>query len=732
MKQNYNISNMKSSQKSKKNIQLIWMLFVCSFFSIAMEAQTISYSFANAMITNDGSNSYYEVDIMFTTDTDFQLGSGQFYLNFNTAAFGDNIKASNTVTFSHPAAPAAGDPEYILDGDAFDAISLYTVVVNDNTTSRCSFAYVQAQNGSFFPTVTAAGSPHKLAHVKIQYVDASQPANIAFESGDNFDDQTFTAGTTPITPDAVQITDDSFDSSNSTPCIMFDGSTNSDWDDPSNWGANMVPSSTTDVMIPAGLSVSASGNINVRDLDISEGASLTVNSNVNTTGNITVYSGGSLIAKSSAPFNITYSRSLSTSNWYIFSAPASGQDIDDFVAATGLATGNGNNIALGVYDTTNNQWAYYQSGTSNSDILTSATGYAVNLSGASGALSIAGGMPTDDSFSLSLNTTGSRFNLLGNPYPSFLNLSDVLTNSSSALETQTVWVWDQSANAGNGTYITKVTVDNFQLAPGQGFLVQADADGGNFIMSENEQSHQGTDTFTRNSWSQKPEIHLSLTDGTNEMQTKLYYIEGTTMGFDNGFDGEVFKGAGSGGFNIYTSFVTNSQGESLAIQSLPPDNYENMVIPIGINAEAGSQINFSTAILNLPEEINVYLEDTKTKTFTKLNEEGSSYQTSLLGNHNGTGRFYLHTTSQTLNSRGLIPLEHVNIYTTEANNLRVQGIKTGKAQIHLYDLVGKRVLDTSFEGRGTNDISLPHLKAGVYIVKLQTELGEKDQKIIIE
>ena len=42
--------------------------------------------------------------------------------------------------------------------------------------------------------------------------------------------------------------------------------------------------------------------------------------------------------------------------------------------------------------------------------------------------------------------------------------------------------------------------------------------------------------------------------------TKIYYIEGTTTGFDNGYDGEMF-GATSNAFAIYTHLVGNEQGQ---------------------------------------------------------------------------------------------------------------------------------------------------------------------------
>lgn len=711
MKHNYHVMNSKRPIIKKTKLQWILMFLVGSMFSLTIQSQTIGYSFENAIITNDGANTFYEVDIMFSTDTDLQLGSGQFYLNYNTAAFGSNVDASGTVTFAHPAAPAVGDPEYLLDGDAFDAISLYTVVVNDNTTSRVSFAYVQAQNGAFFPTVTSAGSPHKLAHVKIQYVDVNEDPMISFDAlGDN---QTFTAGTTATSGDGTQITNDSFDSNNTTPANVWTGSMDGDFSTAGNWSANLAPVATQKVMIPSGLSTypTASGDITVSEMVIQSGASF--------------------IAQGMVTGNVIYNRTLETSNWYLVGAPVVGQDEDDFVNDNNLESSiaNPGNRALGIYNTATDDWNYYNSSTG-AATLTSGTGYAINLEATSGNVAFSGSMLTTDLSPIALATTGSGFNLVGNPYPSYLNSADVLVNSTAALETQTLWVWDQSANMGVGAYEPKVTADAFQVAPGQGFFVQADSDGGNVMITENEQSHQSTDTFLRTS-NTRPEIHLNMSSTSFSSMTKIYYIDGTTTSFDNGFDGPLFQG-GDNSFAIYTHLVSNGMGTDYDLQSLPINNYENMIIPIGVNAEGG-QISFSASLMNLPNDLNVYIEDKENNSFTLLTNSNDSYDATLGSSYSGIGRFYLHTTTSTLSSgEDLFGLNHVSVYPVDSARLMVTGINNEDANMEVYNLLGQQVFATSFIGNGNNEVRIPSFKSAVYIVNITTQKGKKSAKVVIE
>ena len=63
-------------------------------------------------------------------------------------------------------------------------------------------------------------------------------------------------------------------------------------------------------------------------------------------------------------------------------------------------------------------------------------------------------------------------------------------------------------------------------------------------------------------------------------------------------------------------------------------------------------------------------------------------------------------------------------------NLRIVGVQSGKATVVLYDILGKQILSTSFEGTGVNDILLPkHISEGVYIVRMKTVSGIINKKI---
>ena len=75
---------------------------------------------------------------------------------------------------------------------------------------------------------------------------------------------------------------------------------------------------------------------------------------------------------------------------------------------------------------------------------------------------------------------------------------------------------------------------------------------------------------------------------------------------------------------------------------------------------------------------------------------------------------------------------NISLYTSDNNNLRIVGVQKGTASVQMYNILGREVFKTSFEGNGINDITLNTIPPGIYIVKLATENGTLNRKIIIQ
>lgn len=494
--------------------------------------------------------------------------------------------------------------------------------------------------------------------------------------------------------------------------VTWNGSDSNDWSTANNWSTNSIPTSTDNIIIPDGLTNYPSTS-----------SAISVNS-------VKIASGASLIANNSFIGNITYSRAIDFESgnlkaWYLMASPVNGETYDDtFVSNNDIAVSNSNR-GIATYNTTNDTWSYLQGG--GSGTFTNGQGYSIKKASESGVVSFTGTLNTNNSgVDVTLDNSGNRFNLLGNPYTSYLNSATFLNNEGAISETKTIWVWNQSLST-NGAYEVKDVDDAMMIAPGQGFFVKANAAGGTFNFTEANQTHNSTDTFQKSTG--KTQIKLWMSDGDIKQYSRIKYLNNATTNFDLGYEGELFDGTDNS-FAIYSNILEN-EGKKYQLQSLPNSNYENMVIPIGVIADANKEITFSTEVANLPEGLNVYFEDRTANTFTQLDEENSEYKITLIEKLDGIGRFYLHTKSSALNLKE-VDLKSICIYQTNNSNLMIAGLPQGKSTFKLINLLGKEILNNSFASSGNKEIVLSNLASGIYIVQLETESGKLNKKITLE
>lgn len=509
-----------------------------------------------------------------------------------------------------------------------------------------------------------------------------------------------------------------FDNISIKPIYEWTGNTDTDWSTASNWDLNSVPPTGASVNIPNTTNapiISATTGVNVYDLDIDE-----------PNDGLTINGGGSLDVDGTPSGNITYNRTLAANKWHLVGSPVDGETYnDDWVSNNGISSGTGNNRGVSWYDNatsdpTTGHWRYMQSMAS--DNFDSSAGYGL-IRTTAGTVSFTGTYPTGSKPATVSNANTNKFNLVSNPYPTYLAVSEFFTdNATSKFTENTIWIWDQADNA----YVPKTSASDgtFEIAPGQAFFISS-GDGTDIIFYQFN-GGSATDTFLKNN---RTELSISINDGADSRTANLHYIDTATEDFDNGYDASLFNGVKSE-FSIYTALLSDVQ-KSLSRQVLPITDMENLIIPIGIKADEGKVLNFTAEALNLPNDVNVFLEDRDLGVFTQLNSPNTNYNVSLSKNLNGIGRFYLHTTSSALSVDNEF-LDSVSIYKMNDTTLKVAGLTATKASIKMFNILGKQMMITTIDTSKNNEVSLPKLPTGVYIVQLQTANGKLNKKIILE
>ena len=507
--------------------------------------------------------------------------------------------------------------------------------------------------------------------------------------------------------------------------VTWDGSDNNDWSTGTNWDTNSTPTSTDNLIIPSGLTnyptVTTAETIN--SLIIASGATL-----VATNAGFTVTG------------NATYTRNLPNgSQWYLMGVPVSGENFNNtWVTDNSIpsSTLDVDNRGISWYDNSSSDtdsegggtsdsatgfWRYMAAGDDNPFAV--ARGYGIIRSSV-GDVSFTGNGIYSSNQTFSLTQGLNNFNLVGNPFTAFITLGTFHTTNTSNIGTD-FFFWN-----GGSTYVTKLSgIDGaYEIAPGQGFFVEA-TNTNNVIFEITDASHQGSDTFGKTT-NQRPEVHLSVNDGNGKIPIRILYIDGTTKGYDVGYDGKLFDGV-SYNFIAYSDLV-ESNGIKYQTQSLPNTDHETMIIPIGLKATANKEITFTAEALNIPNGLHVYLEDRQTGGVTRLDETNTEYKVTLTENLDGIGRFYLHTRTNSTLSTDDVLLNSVRIFSPNPNKLRIAGLQQGNASVRIFNMLGKQVVNSTFVTSGVSDLDLPNLANGVYIIQLETANGSINKKITLE
>ncbi len=551
-----------------------------------------------------------------------------------------------------------------------------------------------------------------------------------------------------------------------------------DWNAGATWVGGVVPTAANDVVIEHAVTV-ANNAVAATNVTLSGAGTLILNLNSTTTIS------GNLIDNSSATFGINIANSNSTKRlgtlivngsytatgqkvelsfvnnvsatekWQLISSPlnmASGTLYSGFInrSLTFRVNASGQTSFGDYNDARTPKYKYLVRGAGNKasnvnqdnfdDQLISGKGYAIMVNRPAevtedSRMRFRGTLNNSD-VTVAISDEGNGFNLLGNPFVTslFANTAGHLTNNvlavnSAILSETTLWFYDGTA------FVTKNLSDTgYNIPPVQGFFVKAAPGGGTFSFTKAMQTHTQSSSYTfyKSASTERFEFDLTLTNGEASSIASVRYIDGTTTGWDNGYDSSTFGGYSTGNLEIATQLVSNNTGKKLAIQSLPNANYEGTVIPLSISADANKEFNITAAVKNIPENIKLYIEDRVAKTFTRLDEENATFNFTPSVSLSGEGRFYIHTTAASVLNIDSETLTNVSIFNTNKNILKIIGLQNGNTSVKIFNTLGKQVVSTSFKSTGSKEISLPNLNSGVYIVKLENEAGSLNKKIILE
>jgi hypothetical protein len=499
------------------------------------------------------------------------------------------------------------------------------------------------------------------------------------------------------------------------------------------------------VTVPAGYDFNIKGKVTV------SGGSLTFEQNSNLLQSDNIANSGTIVYKRN-------SSSLYGLDYTLWSSPVSGtQTLKAFSPQTLDAR-------FYVYNTALNAYSNYLSASGifganpNATSFTTAKGYLIrmpdgsNLNTPSVFNGTFVGTPNNGNISISLNTQGNRYNAVGNPYPSAINVSNFITANQASLADGTLYFW-RKRNASTGTTYATVTLagyvagtaeggdtsagafnagqeSNWVINSGQGFIVKAasTANSLNFSNSMRRGVNNGQFFRTGNqdnvtqSEGDASKLWLNITNQNNDFgQTAIAYISSATSGIDYGYDGILLN---DGAVSIYSL----AEGSKLAIQAreqFADQDEVQLGYATGLAGNYTISLGQKTGVFDNGQHI--YIKDNLLGALHNISTNGGYHFTTAAGIFEN--RFQV-VYSSTLGT-GSNEWNDNNISILKSNQgIVVRSTIKEIKDVLIFDIQGRKIYEKKDINHNYSEITL-NLPKQLLIVKVLTQEGNSAVKKII-
>lgn len=333
------------------------------------------------------------------------------------------------------------------------------------------------------------------------------------------------------------------------------------------------------------------------------------------------------------------------------------------------------------------------------------------------------------------------YNLVGNPYPSNLDLVELYKANSSKIES-TIRFWDNRGNTKtaqegsgyNGESYAKFNAENQTsvaapsspssqrepsryVSPAQGFMVRAlsTAHGQTLDFSNTNMRVINTTTqfFGKNNDEQMDRYWLGITTPTEIIYSAaVVYYEGgaNTVGPDD-------TKAGNSSDNIFTMADT----DRIAIHGRPVFTNQDV---LGLGYRAFREGDYTISLQNsegiFANGQAIYLKDKQTGTITNLSE-GSYTFAAEAGEH--TGRFEILYRPETILATDSAIKENVQVFR-DGSEFVVRSSQKALTEVQILDAAGRMIINLNGKQSKEFRFAADRISNGIYLLKISLSDGE--------
>lgn len=484
--------------------------------------------------------------------------------------------------------------------------------------------------------------------------------------------------------------------------------------------------------ISVGHTVTITGNATASTLSINPGARLTLNSAQTLSANILninsdITNGtGSYVSNGTTNATISHVKQRLTTarNWYI-SSPVTNATSSSINTSTGTY--------LAGYDEVHGSTAPWLTESSS---LTPLKGYvAISPVNANPMITFTG-ILNDGIQTIHLSRTPGQikegFNLVGNPYPSYIAWTKTIADNANVLST----IWYRTV-AGS-EYVFQTYNANGEIgvpgnttgiiAPIQSFWVRVNTGGGTLTLNNTMRLHDDSSNRLKApaTVTQNLIVRLQVSNGINSDETVLYFNDKATEGFDN-YDSPKM----SNNSNTIPEIYTIAGSEKVVINGLQKINIDHELLLGFMTLSPDNFTIKANELSNIPTEVKLILLDKQENTETDMTAgEAYTFSSSATNTVDRFSVIFRSATSITSNEVARMN-QNTLIFKNSNNKITVlyKDELKNKTTVTVYNSIGLEIANQQIINGTT--ILKQSLESGLYLVKVTCEKQSITRKLVL-
>jgi hypothetical protein len=345
------------------------------------------------------------------------------------------------------------------------------------------------------------------------------------------------------------------------------------------------------------------------------------------------------------------------------------------------------------------------------------------------------GVPNNGPQTITMSNTGAGlgFNLIGNPYPSDIQMSSFVAANSSSI-TGTLYFWRKTNNALAPSYstwtagtfnqgTTTATDPNGIISVGQGFIVEAASGQTNLTFNNSMRIADNVDHFFRApNTIDYNRIWLNATNASGAFcQTTVGYMTGSTAAVDS-FDGLFFN---DGDINLTSLIGTNKY--AIQGRQYPFDSTD--IVPMSFKATTAG--NYNIAIDHVDGLFsgfsNIYLRDNLTGTVNNLTTSNYSFAANAGTDNSRFEVLYslpLSNNNVTFNDNNVIVYKNNETININSGSQTMNNVK-------IYDIRGRLLIEKTNINASQIAINSSTIGNQVLVIQITSDTNIKVNKKIV-